>query len=34
MRVNFSYPTKTQIIEGVKRLKVVIEKYPSQKRDG
>jgi 2-aminoadipate transaminase len=31
MRINFSYPTKEQIIEGVKRLKVVIQKYTSQK---
>jgi len=31
MRINFSYPTKEQILEGVKRLKAVIQKYMSQK---
>jgi 2-aminoadipate transaminase len=31
MRINFSYPTKEQILEGVKRLKTVIQKYMSQK---
>ncbi len=31
MRINFSYPTKAQILEGVKRLKAVIQKYMSQK---
>lgn len=30
MRINFSYPTKEQILEGVKRLKAVIQKYMSQ----
>ncbi|MGD9345740.1 MAG: PLP-dependent aminotransferase family protein [Candidatus Aminicenantes bacterium] len=34
MRINFSYPTKSQILEGVKRLKAVIEKHLSQKRGG
>ena len=34
MRINFSYPTKSQILEGVKRLKSVIQKYLSQKHDG
>jgi 2-aminoadipate transaminase len=33
MRINFSYPTKEQILEGVKRLKTVIQKYMSQNRD-
>lgn len=33
MRINFSYPTKDQILEGVKRLKNVIQKYMSQNRD-
>ncbi len=32
MRINFSYPTKEQILEGVKRLKTVIQNYLSQKR--
>ena len=34
MRINFSYPTKEQILEGIKRLKAVIQKYTSQNRDG
>jgi 2-aminoadipate transaminase len=34
MRINFSYPTKDQILEGVKRLKNVIQKYTPQNRDG
>jgi 2-aminoadipate transaminase len=33
MRINFSYPTKEQILEGVKRLKAVIQKYTPQNRD-
>ena len=33
MRINFSYPTKEQILEGIKRLKVVIQKYRSQNRN-
>jgi 2-aminoadipate transaminase len=33
MRINFSYPTKEQILEGVKRLKAVIQKYMSQNHD-
>jgi 2-aminoadipate transaminase len=33
MRINFSYPTKGQILEGVKRLKTVIQNYMSQNRD-
>jgi 2-aminoadipate transaminase len=32
MRINFSYPTKEQILEGVKRLKTVILNYMSQNR--
>lgn len=31
MRINFSYPTKEQILEGIKRIKGVIQKYKSQK---
>jgi 2-aminoadipate transaminase len=31
MRVNFSYPTRDEIVEGVKRLKKVIEKYRVKK---
>jgi 2-aminoadipate transaminase len=31
MRINFSYPTEGQILEGIKRLKAVIQKYKSQK---
>jgi len=27
MRINFSYPTKEQIVEGVKRLSAVVQKY-------
>jgi 2-aminoadipate transaminase len=34
MRINFSYPTKEQILEGIKRLKAVIQKYTSQNRNG
>jgi 2-aminoadipate transaminase len=32
MRINFSYPTKDQIVEGVKRLSSVIKKYPAGKK--
>ncbi len=32
MRVNFSYPTKDEIIEGVRRLSAVIKKYRAKKR--
>ncbi len=31
MRINFSFPTKEQIIEGVRRLSTVIKKYQSKK---
>jgi len=31
MRVNFSYPTKDEIIEGVRRLSTVIRKYQAKK---
>jgi len=31
MRINFSYPTKEQIVEGVKRLSSVIKKYRDKK---
>lgn len=31
MRINFSFPTKKQIIEGVRRLSTVIKKYQSKK---
>lgn len=31
MRINFSYPTKDQIVEGVKRLSAVIKRYQSKK---
>jgi len=31
MRVNFSYPTKDEIIEGVRRLSTVIKKYQAQR---
>lgn len=34
MRINFSYPTKAQILEGVKRLKAVIQKYKIQNHVG
>ncbi len=34
MRVNFSYPTKDEIIEGVRRLSTVIKKYQAKKRKG
>jgi 2-aminoadipate transaminase len=34
MRINFSYPTKEQIVEGVQRLKSVIQNYMSQNRSG
>lgn len=32
MRINFSYPTKEQIVEGVRRLSKVIKKYRSEKK--
>ena len=32
MRINFSYPTKEQIVEGVRRLSKVIKKYKPKKR--
>ena len=32
MRINFSYPTKDEIIEGVRRLSTVIRKYQAKKR--
>ncbi|NIS60403.1 MAG: aminotransferase class I/II-fold pyridoxal phosphate-dependent enzyme [Proteobacteria bacterium] len=32
MRINFSYPTKDEIIEGVRRLSTVIKKYAAKKR--
>lgn len=32
MRINFSYPTKDEIIEGVRRLSTVIKKYEANKR--
>lgn len=32
MRINFSYPTKDEIVEGVKRLSSVIKKYPAKKK--
>jgi 2-aminoadipate transaminase len=32
MRINFSYPTKEQIVEGVRRLSKVIKKYRPKKR--
>jgi 2-aminoadipate transaminase len=32
MRINFSYPTKEQILEGVKRLKTIIQNYKPQNR--
>ncbi len=32
MRVNFSYPTKDEIFEGVKRLSSVIKKYKAKKK--
>lgn len=32
MRVNFSYPTKDEIFEGVKRLNSVIKKYKAKKK--
>jgi len=31
MRINFSYPTKEQIVEGVRRLRAVIERYRAKK---
>jgi 2-aminoadipate transaminase len=34
MRINFSYPTKDEIIEGVKRLSTAIKKYQAKKRKG
>ena len=32
MRINFSFPTKEEIVEGVKRLSSVIQKYQSKKK--
>lgn len=32
MRINFSFPTKEQIVEGVRRLSTVIKKYQSEKK--
>ena len=32
MRINFSYPTKDEIVEGVKRLSSVIKKYQAKKK--
>jgi 2-aminoadipate transaminase len=32
MRVNFSYPTKEQVVEGIKRLSLVINKYKAKKK--
>lgn len=32
MRINFSYPSKAQIVEGVKKLSTVIRKYQTKKR--
>ncbi|NQT80373.1 MAG: PLP-dependent aminotransferase family protein [Candidatus Aminicenantes bacterium] len=32
MRINFSYPTKDEIVEGVKRLSSVIKKYQTEKK--
>ena len=34
MRVNFSYPTKDEIIEGVRRLSTAIKKYQAKKKKG
>jgi 2-aminoadipate transaminase len=34
MRINFSYPTKDEIIEGVRRLSTAIKRYPAKKRKG
>jgi 2-aminoadipate transaminase len=31
MRINFSYPTKDEIVEGVKRLSFVVKKYVSER---
>jgi len=31
MRINFSYPTKEQIVEGVRRLSSGIKKYQADK---
>lgn len=33
MRINFSYPTKEEIVEGVKRLKTIIDKYHSKRKN-
>ncbi len=33
MRINFSFPTKEEIIEGVKRLSSVIKKYQAKKKN-
>ncbi len=32
MRINFSYPTKEQIVEGVRRLSSVLKKYKAKKK--
>ncbi len=32
MRINFSYPTKDEIVEGVKRLGFVVKKYLTEKK--
>ncbi len=32
MRINFSFPTKEQIVEGVKRLSAVIDRYRAKKK--
>ncbi len=32
MRINFSYPTKDEIVEGVKRLGSVVKKYKAEKK--
>ena len=33
MRINFSYPTKDEIVEGIKRLSSTIKKYKAEKKD-
>lgn len=32
MRINFSYPTREEIVEGVQRLRLTIENYKAGKR--
>jgi DNA-binding transcriptional MocR family regulator len=32
MRINFSYPTKDEIVEGVKRLSFVVKKYLTENK--